>query len=270
MHWVIQENIFREEAYDRMIETLERFDIPYSIHKVVPFVGELIPEPVIEDRRVMCFGSYSMRHVAKRMGWHPGVFDLESADFRVQREHWGEEMLNYDSIVVPFKGVVFTQEDMFVRPIHDSKHFAGRVFSRDEFVDWQTKVCKLGESDVSTLTPDTLVQVSVPKAIQQEARFWIVKGDIVASSIYKIGDRVQYMPVTDRDMIQYVSNLTSKSPMIIRNRETREGNWQPADAYCIDVCRTEDGFKIVEINTINSCGLYAAEITDLILALDRM
>lgn len=43
MHWVLQNNIFREEAYDNLVEVLERFDIPYSEHRVIPFVGTLVP-----------------------------------------------------------------------------------------------------------------------------------------------------------------------------------------------------------------------------------
>jgi hypothetical protein len=37
----------------------------------------------------------------------------------------------------------------------------------------------------------------------------------------------------------------------------------------IDVCETEDGFKIVEINTINSCGFYACDMQKLIMTLQE-
>ena len=36
-------------------------DQPYSVHKVVPFVGELIPEPEIADPgAVILLGSYAL------------------------------------------------------------------------------------------------------------------------------------------------------------------------------------------------------------------
>jgi hypothetical protein len=60
-----------------MVETLDRFELPYSVHRVVPFVGELLPEPELTTDDVICIGSYSMRHAAKKYGWNPGVFDLE-------------------------------------------------------------------------------------------------------------------------------------------------------------------------------------------------
>ena len=43
MHWILQNNIFNEAAFDTLVATLERFNIPYSIHKVIPFIGELEP-----------------------------------------------------------------------------------------------------------------------------------------------------------------------------------------------------------------------------------
>jgi len=36
MHWVIQNNFMHEPGQDVMVETLERFSIPYSLHTVVP------------------------------------------------------------------------------------------------------------------------------------------------------------------------------------------------------------------------------------------
>ena len=39
-----------------------------------------------------------------------------------------------------------------------------------------------------------------------------------------------------------------------------------AAAYCLDLCRTNDGIKIVEVNTINSAGFYDANVTKLIEA----
>lgn len=98
MHWVLQENLFEEAGWNELIEQLERthrvrYDCTYSVHKVVPFSGELEP-PFTGNKynsntsNVICFGSYSLRHTAKKMGWNPGVFNLDHATFPVQREAW--------------------------------------------------------------------------------------------------------------------------------------------------------------------------------------
>ena len=43
MHWILQTNLFKEDEWDQMVATLERFGLPYSVHKVIPFIGELVP-----------------------------------------------------------------------------------------------------------------------------------------------------------------------------------------------------------------------------------
>lgn len=257
MHWILQNNLFNEDAYQTLLDTLERFGIRYSIHKVVPFVGELVPDPELDTKNVICMGSYSMRHAAKKSEWNPGVFDLEPFDFRVQLEHWGELMLNHDSVVSRFQDADFTDRDPhFVRPIHDSKVFAGRVYDYDEFWEWKRKVCVLEHDYGDSLTKDTLIQVCRPKEIYSEHRFWVVKGWIVTCSTYKIGDRVIYKPENEVDdrFKEFVEGCV--------------GPWQPHDAFVIDVADTPDGIKIVEINTLNSAGFYAADMQKLVMALE--
>lgn len=253
MHWILQENIFKEEAYDKFVAALARYDMRYSVHKVVPFVGELVPEPVLHDNNVICMGSYSMRHYAKKKGWVPGVFDLEPFNFKIQLEHWGDHMLNADSLVCRFEDASFTDELMFVRPIEDSKVFAGAVFTKDEFETWQKKVVVLEEDYGTSLTKDTLIQLSEPKVIHAEYRFWVVKGEIVTASLYKRGDLVIYSKHVDERFYDFVHE--------------RIAEWQPAAAFVIDVCETENGLKVVEIGTLNSCGFYAADLQRLVLAL---
>lgn len=258
MHWILQNNLFNEQAYQTLVDTLERMEIPYTIHKVIPFVGELVPAPEPESTNVICMGSYSLRHSAVKYDWEPGVFDLEYADFQMQREKWGEHMLNFDSRVVPFKDVDFDDELMFLRPTQDSKVFAGKVFTKEEFYEWKHKVVDLEEDFGNSLTKDTLIQVTPPKVIWAEYRFWVVKEKIVTASLYKRGRQVIYKQVSKHerpDLFDYVN--------------ARINEWEPHDAFVIDVCETPDGLKIVEINTLNSCGFYDADIPALVDALEE-
>jgi hypothetical protein len=257
MHWILQNNLFNEDAYHVLLDTLVRFNIPHSIHKVIPFIGELTPEVELDTSNVICMGSYSLRHSAKKFGWTPGVFDLEPMDFREQLARWGEHMLNYDSVISRFEDAdLSTKNPHFVRPIHDSKVFAGRVYEYDEFWHWKRNVCVLNLDYGDSLNNDTLVQVVPPKNIFSEHRFWVVKGEIVTSSTYKLGHKVIYQPLpTDSIFEVYVKERISE--------------WQPHDAFVIDVCDTEDGLKIVEINTLNSCGFYACDMQKLVMALEN-
>lgn len=255
MHWILQNNLFNEDAYGVLLETLERFGIPHSVHKVVPFVGELHPEPELDTTNVICMGSYSMRHAAKKNDWYPGVFDLEPFDFTVQLAHWGEHMLNHGAVVCRFEDANFDDELMFIRPILDSKSFAGRVFDRDEFYTWKRKVCVLEEDYGDSLTKNTMIQLCKPKKIYSEHRFWVVKGKIVTSSTYKLGNAVIYQSLPEDSMFQKFA-------------EERIAEWQPHEAFVIDIADTSEGLKVVEINTINSCGFYACDMQKLVMAFE--
>lgn len=254
MHWVLQNNIFNEAKYDELIQVLERFDIPYSCHKVIPFIGDIEPPYSGTTSNVITIGSYSMRHLAKTHSWTPGVFDLFQFDFPVQLSHWGENMLNADSVLTRFGDVEFIDDCHFIRPTDDSKSFAGAVFDRYKFDEWRERVRNL-ETNGASLDMDTQVQVCSLKEIYREIRYWIVKGQIVTSSVYKIGSRVSYYPNIDEQGDQFVRDMI--------------GVWQPADAFVIDICETPQGYRIVEINTINAAGFYAADIQKLVMAFEE-
>ena len=69
------------------------------------------------------------------------------------------------------------------------------------------------------------------------------------------GNKVVYQPYPlDTELMNYA--------------KARIAEWQPHDAFVIDVCYTEDGPKVVEINTINSCGFYAADIQKLVMGFE--
>lgn len=254
MHWILQNNLFNEGAYQVLLDTLIRFDIAHSVHKVIPFIGELVPEVTLDTSNVICMGSYSLRHSARKFGWTPGVFDIEHCDFRMQLEKWGTHMLNHDSVVCRFEDAHITVPS-FIRPIHDSKVFAGRMIDPEEMDDWRRKVCVLEENHGDSLTRDTLIQVSGLKKIFSEHRFWVVKGTVVTSSTYKLGHAVIYQALPADSMFQ-------------RFAQERIAEWQPHDAFVIDIADTEEGLKVIEINTLNSCGFYACDMQKLVMALE--
>jgi hypothetical protein len=262
MHWVLQDTDFSERGWDTLIHTLETFGVPFTKHKVTPFIGTLTPEPDIGHNNVICFGSYSMRHSANLYGWNPGVFDVGPHDFTVQKSHWGDKMLNADSEVMEFKDVHISRPT-FIRPVDDTKFFSGAVFEPEYFEDWQRKVVvsSVGMEGIS-LSPTALVQVSPVKEIWSEYRFWVVQGRIVTASRYKLGTNVIYSNDVDYRFHEFVQGLFDGFP-------ERLMGWRPAEAFVIDVCETPKGIKIVEINTINSSGFYAADVQKLVFALEN-
>ena len=252
MHWVIQENIGDEDKFNSLIQNLERFDQTYDLVKVVPFVGEIIPD-VDKDGNVICFGAYSMRKLSIRKGWTPGVYDIEWFPYTSLIDALGKQVLNHDAIFGNFGDIEPKHEEFFMRPIHDGKEFAGVVKSKEQLKEWQHRIINLKLRDNgTTLTENTEVMCAPLQNIQCEYRFFVVNGVAVTGSQYKLGKRVVYTPSDDMcDVAQtYVDQLNDHIN-------------QP---YVIDLALTEDGYKVIELNTLNCSGFYACDMQKLVAA----
>lgn len=287
MHWILQSGFEYENGWDDLIEVLERDKIPYSVHKVVPFIGKLIPEPELDTDRVFCVGSYSMRHTAKKNGWKPGVVDLaDEINFRnfYYNHAWYQEyddgvryeqsathnwnLLNSDAYITTIKEgwneeEFLNEDELFIRPLDDTKSFAGKVFSKEEFNKWRDDILKAEAEDVfnNRLFSDTEIIFATPKEILREYRFWIVNDMIVASSVYKTGNRVAYSQIpSGAPVFKYVYELTCPAS---------DKYWQPADAYVLDIAEGfDDNFSVIEMNTINSAGFYAGDVFSIVRNLE--
>ena len=257
MHWLIQERFAHEDAYQVMIRTLEQAGIPYTLQeKVIPFVGELIPEPQINTNNVICMGAVALRHAAKRRNWTPGVYDMSDFEFEDHLKHWGDRMLNADSQVVKF-GEAQYEGEMFIRPSRDTKAFTGMLCEASELKGWQEQVARLGKDPNGNLTSETLIQVCSPKPIFGEYRFFIVDGKVATASMYKFGSGVFLQEHNENSIYRECV-------------EEALSVWQPLPAFVMDIADTPNGPKIIETNTINSSGMYAIDVQRLVFALEDL
>jgi hypothetical protein len=255
MFWVVQNNIFNENGYAELLHALERLGIQHQVVKIVPFIHTIEPDVFPPEGPVMVMGSYTMWEVARLKGWQPGSFTNDNFTFEKQLAHWGERMLNHDSWVGRFADAMPRVPRFFIRPVLDSKSFAGAVMDHLEFYDWKKAVLAL--DCYTTLTGDDLVQIAAVKPLVRESRLWVVDGKIVTASVYKVGSRVHSDPNVDPNVIQYGEECIAA--------------WQPARAFCLDIFETEDNrLWVGEINTINAAGFYAANVQKLVAAIDSM
>lgn len=266
MWWVIQSNIYMEENYTNLLDTLARLQIQHSVHKAVPFLGVIEPEPMIPvGMKVIVMGSYSLARHAHRRGWTPGAF-VENLDYEIQVQHWGDRMLNADAQLFAFGAIPFQHEPFFVRPTLDTKTYTGLVVDWGEYVAWRDGLRRLPESNdpvndplgVSVHTLHDRTMVCCKKEIYNETRTWIVDGRVVTASGYKTGTRKRYTPPeqVDRRIITFANECATI--------------WSPNRAYVLDVAETATGLKIGEVNNLNSAGWYRCDMQRLINALESM
>jgi len=264
VHWIIQNNLFSEAGFQKLIDALERLGSSYSLHKVVPFAHTLEPE-FEASGPVIVMGSYTLVKIAKERGWQPGAWVGENFDYYEQNCVWREHMFNFHALVCPIKSVLEHREPFFIRPVEDSKAFTGYVTDWPAFVEWRDKLLALSPDDYSTVDGDTMVLCSDVKPISREWRTWIVNGRVVTASQYKLGSR----KVEDTNVDARVINFASGMAEIWRSA-TGPGGDDLAPAYCLDVFESEGELYIGEVNNLNSAGFYAGDMQKLVMAIEEM
>lgn len=266
MYYVIQENISREYGFKALIGHLNNSkrehlfhpnvwnNVDYEIVKYIPFSEQL---EVRTDRKdVFFFGSSSAGMIAKKKyDWNPGHFINDNFTMEKYLPEFGNYMLNSDGTTFPaielahwIKKSNRGLDVMFIRPVDDNKAFTGEVFTGAQWLAY----AKGNES-----LKEVKVLIASPKKTQQEIRCWMIDGEPVTISQYKIGSRGNYL------------NMDHNEEAIIFAREMSK-IFQPARAYCLDICLYDDEYYIVELGYINHCGFYDANMGKLIDGLERM
>lgn len=254
MHWVVQENLYKEEAFNDLIRALEISETSYEIVKVVPFSHEVLPEPVSKDR-IMVSGSTALSFIGQEKGWC--VFYNDNFNHKAWVKNIGDNLLNVDALVGGFGHMNPIWDEFFIRPVEDRKIFAGQIVSKSEYKDWKIKTENAHKDGYTTLTPDTEVVLSSLKNIHSEWRFFVVDGKIVTGSLYKRYGILYQQPVLSHDeVISYAQELVDM--------------WQPDRAFVIDIALTDKGYKVIEYNCMNSCGFYKSDVGKIVSAIQEM
>lgn len=263
MYYVIQENLFREYGFKSLVGYLDKMrefggdateklydpEANYELAKYVPFSGKL--EVKTKRKDVFFFGSSNAGMVAKeKYNWTPGHFINDNFDMRVYLREYGSNMLNSDAYVWDVRRDLDVHRTYFIRPLGDGKEFTGQLFDGEQWHDYTNNNVDLWEK-----CPNVLV--ASPKTTQQEIRCWMVDGEPVTISQYKIGSRGNYLNMDHNDEAVIFAKKMAKI-------------FQPARAYCLDICLYNNEYFIVELGCINHCGFYDCNMGKLIDSLEKM
>ncbi|AWH87015.1 DUF4343 domain-containing protein [Flavobacterium album] len=253
MYYIIQENIFEEPNYNKIFEELERRNIPYEIVKIMPFAEAF--EFGTFHTNVFVYGSVKLAKMAQKYDWYPGSFYGGNHSFEIYSKYYGEHLLNHDSIIYKLSDTLEWKvgEQKFIRPAKDAKVFTGKKFTETKWKDFVEQA--LTSMPQTLLNNNTLIQVSYPKTIIKEARIWIVEGKVITSSYYLFHGDLPFEEKVSEDALAFAQKMAEI--------------YEVADAFVMDVCLTSEGWKIVEVNCVNSAGFYKADVGLLIDALER-
>jgi hypothetical protein len=254
--WILQTNIFKEEAVDRFIECLKRLDVPYELIQIIPFDDKL---PKIEsyDGPMVAYGTTTLlKNIKKDKTIYPGMwFNEDEFKPTVWGKQYGDLWLNKIHKCVKVKDALscFTETTpLFIRPDSDFKLFTGDIFYKYDFEMWYEKI---KEGYYVNLKPNTEVILSPVYNIFAEWRYVIIDKKVITSSMYQrnhglnvSGNRI--------DIDEGATKLANKISKL---------EYQPSEAYVIDVCKLANNvYKIIEVNCLNASGLYNCDVASII------
>lgn len=251
MHWVIQSNFVADQDMQRLLHALERLDVSYSLVKLLPIVHKLESTPQIEGP-VFVYGTPFAYKGAFNSNWLPGYMG-GNATYEDLLNGFGSEMLNSQVEYQKLKDVVIpNHQDIFIRPANDGKLFTGQVVNTQEWEKLKSHVLGYFGDKAS----DEILVLAEPQKILAEYRCLVVNGEVIAASSYRRGGKVFCSDQVDQSVLDYA--------------QTQVNRYQPDLGFALDVAQTHEGFKIIEVNALSSCGFYQCDILKLADALNQL
>lgn len=267
MYYIIQENIFRESHYNKLIEIIDKAGLDYDIVRIFPFIDKIVnindipeigynvddlPEYKFPDKKCFVFGAVKLARICAEHNVYPGSLLNDNHNFEVYSKYYKDYLLNYKSAIIDINTEFnWYFNEYFIRPTKDSKLFTGAVFTKEKWLN------TLEYINHNKMLKDKInnIQVTSVKKIYKEIRCWVVNKEIVTASQYTLNGKFHLDDLVDEDAIEFAQVMVNK--------------FQLNNCFVIDICLTENGWKIVECGCINACGFYLSDLNKLINKLEE-
>ena len=253
MYYLIQSNIYSDPDHHKTFEVLDDLGFEYE---AIELDASMKTITIKADRKdVFVYGSVKLARLTKaNTNWNPGSFYGGNHNSKINANYYKNNLLNYPITVSKFADTLQWKpnETKFIKPYQDAKIFTGRIFTETKWVDFVKN--ELENPKTKLLNTNSLVQISSPKKIFKEARVWIVGKKVIASIYYKFHGDMLFETNVEEEGIKFAEKMIHV--------------FNVADAFVMDICLTNEGWKIVEINCINSAGFYHLNPRILFRALD--
>lgn len=240
MYFLIQANVYLDPDHYKIFDALEELNIDYDVINIPPTAEKIDFETDRND--VFVYGSVTIARLAKQNShWFPGSFYGGNHLYEVYATYYGENLLNHKVSIHEISEELSWEKDelKFIKPYNEAKIFTGRVFNKAE---WKDFVFESLENKTNRIIKDSLVQISEAKRTIKEARLWIVGGQIIDGGYYKFNDSALFEEHISEDGLIFANEMIQLFNL--------------AETFVMDICLTDEGWKIVEINCINSSGFY--------------
>jgi hypothetical protein len=191
-----------------------------------------------------------MRHIQAARRWRPGGWcTFPNLACSTYYAHYGPFLLNREYALLPVAEAARLADRLFahygsggllfVRPDSVDKSFPGTLADRTSF---------LRALSGAAFDPATAVLVARPKKIIAEWRLLVANGEVIAGSQYRSERGAEVAPGSPAEVTAYATTVL------------REVDWRPDPLFAMDVCDSEDGLRILELNSFSCSGHYLADL----------
>jgi hypothetical protein len=243
--WILEREIFSDN-HKRLSDALNEKGI-----SVIDWKDQWVEDksfPNLIDQKVVfhgCLGNASL--ITKQKIWNPGAY-CNVANFKCTS--WYDEskkwlfQKNWISTTVqklidnPDKYLEkIGSNDFFVRPNSPLKPFAGRVLTKDN-ISLQALDFGFYYDD-----PNEEIILSSLQTVKQEWRYVICNNQVITGSSYIADNRA----ADDKDWAGKPLELAQEIASTIN---------APDDVYIMDICDSDEGYKLLELNPFSGADLY--------------
>ena len=251
--WIVQTNVEPESTSPAALRrACSALHSPFHEISVIAGAATLPDMPRVDGPVVLHGRTTLILRALEHPEWRRGIF-FDPARFQHSAyvAAYGRNMLNADAQVLSWEALLreprAPEEQVFLKPNDDLKHFTGQVLRFSECADLYRTLSQRPRP----VKPTSEVVVGRPCEVDAEWRLFIVGGAIVAGSMYRpSGD--SNLP---GELIEFAKKVVS--------------GWTPASVFVLDVARTEGAWKIVECNCFNGSRFYSADVERLVAAVSE-
>jgi hypothetical protein len=269
--WLVEADVF-DDNQDALIAAIKAQGFDHHILKYVPFDDDLVnrcSKIYGPEECVVFYGSLNFGHKLRKLSWVPGVYLNEKA-FECTSYYpvFHGELLHENYIMMPYGDLlnkkdwlfsIFPGGKLFIRPNSGIKEFTGFVCEYNTFED----AVKLAAFyDVES---NLLCLVSRAHNIDLEWRFVIVDGEPMSGSLYRDWSRPEKIDdgFSTKDYVLRHSHEKREYALHSENKELWEyvekiaKLYEPDKCWTIDICTSQEKFKVLEIGCFSCAGMYA-------------
>ncbi len=242
--WVLEREMFRDN-HDRLANAVNENNM-----KVVNWSDDWCVDesyPTLKDQTVVFHGSLGNASlISQKKMWNPGAFcnteNFKCSSWYSKTSQWlfqsDYSFSNVEDFVNnPEKYLKKIGDTFFVRPNSPLKSFSGRVLSKEN-LSMEALDYGFYYDD-----PKEEIVISSLQEVSEEWRYVVCNKKVIAGSYYFADNRIE----GDKDWNGKPLELAQEIASSIE---------APDDIYVLDICRTGDEFKLMELNPFSGADLY--------------